>query len=189
MPSYFKLAIIFKKLARHSGTVLHSGNIEMLTKDLGDALRRQKKIIQDPDMGVLETAYEALPVIAEVKVLTIAVAKKLGLDTNGKSTIGVLEDIVRKTEERNSPAAGEIKNTLEWTRDFFSKPEIQEILKVDLVAIETPASWKDFKGIGKSALQGTQRLTQELSRLHDFLQKAKEGPAPKNPPENDGPKA
>lgn len=189
MPPNFKLALIFAKLAKqHSGTVLHGGNADLLTKDLGDALRRQKKIILDPDMGVLETAYEALPVIAEVKILTFAVSKKLDIETKGKPAITILEEIVQKTEERSSQSAKEIKAALEWTREFFSQPEIQEILKAEFVEIEAPASWKDFKGMGKSAKQGTQRLAQEFSRLHDFLKTAKKPPAQDNSPKSDGPK-
>ncbi|MBI3441011.1 MAG: metallophosphoesterase [Proteobacteria bacterium] len=140
MPPYFKLSKIFLKLAReHGSKVLHGGNTPLLTKDLGDALRRQKKIIEDPDMGVLETTYEALPVIAEVKVLTMAVAKKLDIATKGQSAIGILEEIVQKTEAAgDSKSAQEIKNTLEWTQDFFSKPEIQQILQADLIEIEAP---------------------------------------------------
>lgn len=188
---HLKLAAVFAKLAKNHGSkVLHGGNIDLLTKDLGDALRRQKKVIQDPDMNVLETAYEALPIIAEVKILTLAVAKKLEIDTAGKNTVTVLEEIVQKTEARNSKAAKEIKNTLDWTRDFFSKPEIQEILKADLIQIETPENWKDVRGWGKSAVQGTQRIAQEFSRLQDFLKHAKEVPEQKDPPKpaNDGPK-
>jgi len=185
----FKLAIIFANLAtKHGGKILHGGDIDLLTKDLGDALRRQKKIIQDPDLGALETAYEALPVIAEVKILTLAVSKKLDLDTKGKSASGILEEIVRKTEERNSKAAQEIQNALEWTRDFFAQPEIQEILKADLIEIKKPRDWRDFTGIGKSVQQGAQRIAQEFSRLQEFLKKAKEPPAPKDPPKNTGPK-
>ena len=185
----FKLAVIFAKLAKdHSGKVLHSGSIDLLTKDLGDALRRQKKVIQDPDMSTLETAYEALPIIAEVKILTVAVSKKLAMDTKGKSTITILEEIISKTEERNSKAAKEIKNTLDWTRDFFSQPEIQKILQADLIEIEKPGSWTDIKGMGKSAMQGTQRIMQEFSRLQDFLKKAKEAPEQKDHPKADGPK-
>lgn len=177
MPPQFKLAMIFAKLARkHGPTVLHGGDVDLLTKDLGDALRRQKKIIQDPDTGVLETAYEALPVIAEVKVLTLAVSKKLQLDTKGKSAIAVLEEIVQQTESRGSKAADEIKNTLEWTRTFFAQPEIQEILKADLIEIEKPQGWNDLQGMRKSVAQGWQRLAQEFARLQDFLKKAKEQP-------------
>jgi len=188
MPPGFKLALIFSKLAKqHSGKILHGADVNALTRDLGDALRRQKKIIQDPDKNTLETAYEALPVIAEVKVLTVAVSKHLGLETKGKSTSAILEEIVLKTEERKSTAAQEIKDTLAWTRDFFSKPEIQEILAADLIKIEAPSSWKDVKGMGKTALQTGQRLMQEVSRLQDFLKKAKEEPEPK-PPQNDEPK-
>lgn len=188
----FKLAAIFVKLAKNHGSkVLHGGDINLLTKDLGDALRRQKKIIQDPDMGVIETADEALPVIAEVKILTFFVAKKLKIETSGKNTITILEEIVQKTESRDSKAAKEIRNTLDWTREFFSKPEIQEILKADLIQIETPGKWTDIKGWGKSAVQGSQRIAQELSRLQDFLKHAKDVPEQKYPPKpaNDGPKA
>lgn len=178
----FKLSVVFAQLAKkHGAKVLHSGSIDLLTKDLGDALRRQKKIVTDPDMNTLETAYEAVPVIAEVKILTLAVSKKLGIDSKGQPAIAILEEIVRKTEERNSKAAAEIKNTLDWTRSFFSQPEIQEILKAGLIQIEKPAHWKDLKGMGKSVTQGTQRIMQEVSRLQDFLQKAK------TPPKTDKP--
>lgn len=189
----FKLSFIFAKLAReHGGKILHGGSIDLLTKDLGDALRRQKKVILDPDMNALETAYEALPIIAEVKVLTMAVSRKLGMDTKGKSTVAVLEEIIQKTEERNSKAAKEIKNTLDWTREFFSQPEIQEILKADLIQIEKPGSWRDVKGMGRSVVQGTQRIAQEASRLQDFLKRAKQpnsGIDLPLPPQADGPSA
>jgi hypothetical protein len=185
----FKLALIFANLAtKHGSKILHGGDIDLLTRDLGDALRRQKKIILDPDLSALETSYEALPVIAEVKILTVAVSKKLNIDTKGKSADAVLEEIIQKTEARNSKAAEEIKNTLEWTRDFFSKPEIQEILKADLIEIEKPRGLTDFLGMGKSMQQGAQRIGQEFSRLQEFLKKAKEQPAPKEPPKSKGPK-
>ncbi|MCE9506749.1 MAG: hypothetical protein K8R48_00320 [Alphaproteobacteria bacterium] len=186
----FKLALIFANLAKkHGGKILHGGDIDLLTKDLGDALRRQKKIILDPDLSALETSYEALPIIAEVKILTMAVSKKLDIDSSGKSTSAVLEEIIQKTEARNSKAAAEIKNTLEWTRDFFSQPEIQEILKADLIEIEKPRGLTDFLGMGKSLQQGAQRIGQEFSRLQEFLKKAKEQPAQKEPPKSKGPKS
>jgi hypothetical protein len=189
MPPYIKLALIFTKLAKqHGGKILHGGDADLLTRDLGDALRRQKKIILDPDMGALETAYEALPVIAEVKILTAAVAKKLEIDTQGKSAVEVLEDIVRKTEARNSSHAQEIKNTLEWTRSFFTNPEIQEILKADLIEIEKPKGLTDFFGMGKSFQQGAQRIGQEFTRLQKFLEEAKKTPGQKEPPKNNEPK-
>lgn len=180
-----KLAATFAKLAqKHGYKVMHSSNVDLLTADLGDALRRQKKAMQDPDLGIFETAYEVLPIIAEVKILTVAVSRKLGLDTANKSTIEVLEEIVASAENRNSRSATQIKNTLEWTRDFFSQPEIQEILKADLIEVEAPTSWRDFAGMGRSALQGTQRAAQEFGRLQEFLRKAKDPIEKKNPPNN-----
>lgn len=186
----FKLAARFAKLAKqHGHKALHANNVELLTRDLGDALRRQKKAIQDPDMGVLETTYEVLPIIAEVKILTLAVSKKLELDTQDKSTIQILEEIVQKADERNSKSAKEIKATLSWTREFFAQDEVQEILKAELTGIGKPQSWMDFRGMGTTALQSLQRATEEFSRLQDFLKKAKETPEPKDPPKNDGPSA
>ncbi len=173
----FKLAIVLAKLANeYSHEILHVGDTDLLTRDLGDALRRQKKIIQDPDMGTIETATEVLPVIAEVKLLTMAVAKKMEIDTKGKGAVAVLEEIIAKTEERDSDAAKEIKVTLDWTRAFFSHPEIQEILKADLIQIEKPDSLTDVRGMGKGMLQRAMRIAQELSKLQDFLKKAKTMP-------------
>lgn len=183
MLPYVKLALVFSKLAKqHGHKVLHGGNIDLLTKDLGDALRRQKKLITDPDMGTIETAYEALPVIAEVKILTVAVAKKLDIDTKGKSATTVLEDIVAATEARNSKAADEIKNSLAWTRTFFAHPEIQEIMSAELIAIEKPRGLGDLGGFGRAAQQSAQRAMQELARLQKFLSTAKNL---KTPPKND----
>jgi hypothetical protein len=179
----FKLAMVIAKLANsYSHEVLHVTNVDLLTKDLGDALRRQKKIITDPDMGTIETATEVLPVIAEVKLLTMAVSKKLDIDTKGKSVDAVLSEIIEKTEARDSDAAKEIKVTLDWTRSFFSHPEIQEILKADLIPVDRPESLTDLKGMGKGALQQAMRVAQSFSKLHDFLKKAKTLPEIKPEP-------
>lgn len=187
MPNYIKLAMIFTKLAqRHGSKVLHGGNIDMLTRDLGDALRRQKKAITDPDLNIIETASEALPVMAEVKVLTLAVTKKLGLDTKGKSSTEVLEEILAVTEGRNSNAAAEIKASLEWTRAFNAIPEVQEIQKAELIQIELPKGFTDIFGMGKTLQQSAQRVGQEYERLLAYLERAKNPPAPKK--DDNGPK-
>jgi hypothetical protein len=191
MLPHFKLAMIFAKMAKdHGHKVLHINNIELLTKDLGNALKEQQKILQSPNQGAAMTAYDLLPVIAEVKLLTMAVSSKLGIDTKGKSAIVILEEIVAKTEARGSKSAKDVQATLEWTRAFFAHPEIQEILKADLIEIQKPKGWRD---IGKTASQTTQRIAQELSRLTDFLKKAKEIDVKKEDPKKedtkkDGPK-
>lgn len=190
-----KLALRIAKLAKRYGpTVLHGSNVDMLTKDLGDALRRQKKAITDPDMGSLETAYEALPVIIEVKILTMAVSRKLDVDTNGKSNIEVLEAIVKKTEDNKSTSADGIKDTLDWTRGFFAHPEIQEVLKSDMTAIHFPTG---IKGLGSTFMEASSRLSQEVVRVKAVIDKAKSipdaeilpTPAPKaKKKKKDGPK-
>lgn len=194
LPPNLKLVAALASLAKdHGYKLLHVNNIDMLTHDLGNALTRQKKVITDPTMGIIETAYDALPLMAEVKLLTFAVSKKLGIesaDSDGKSKdmINILEEIVQLTEARNSKAASSIKNTLEWTRDFYNQFEIQEINKVDLVQIEPPKSWLNLGELSKSFSQTTTRVTTEFTRLQDFLKRVKTPPAAPPAPNKDVPK-
>jgi hypothetical protein len=189
----FKVLKIAKK---HGPTILHGSDIDLITKDLGDALRRQKKVIIDQDLSAIETAIEIGPVLAEVKILTAVVAKKNGLETKGKSNIAVLEEIVQKTEERKSTAASEIKDTLDWTRAFFSHPKIAEALGSEMTSLELPEL--SIGGITKALTNTAVRSTQEFSRIQDVLKAAKEvgdlpPPKPKRAPRarkpKDGPSA
>lgn len=168
-----KLAIIFAKLAKdHGPKVLHSNNVDLLTKDLSNALVEQKNILSSPRKGAFLTAYEVLPVIAEVKILSVAVAKKLEIDTKGKSDIQILEEIIQKSEERNDGKyAKGIKDTLEWTRALFAHPEMQDILKMEMTQIEKPSSLKD---VTKFIRQMANRSQDELTRINEFLRYAKE---------------
>lgn len=173
LPPQMKLAMIFAKMAQqHGGKILHSNNPDLLTKDLSNAMRQQKAILSDPAKGAIMTSYDVLPVILEVKILSVAVAHKLDIDTKGKSTIAVLEEIVQKSEERNGGkyAAG-IKETLDWTRKLFSHPEIQDVLAMEMTEIERPQS---LKGVFKFFGQLTGRSQDELVRLNEFLKRAKE---------------
>ncbi|MDE1151703.1 MAG: hypothetical protein PW788_04120 [Micavibrio sp.] len=173
LPPQMKLAMIFAKMAQqHGSKILHSNNPDLLTKDLGNAMRQQKHILSDPAKGAIMTSYDVLPVILEVKILSVAVARKLDIDTKGKSTIAVLEEIVAKSEERNNGkySAG-IKETLDWTRKLFSHPEIQDILKMEMTEIEAPTG---IKGVAKFFTQLAGRSQDELTRLQEFLKKAKE---------------
>lgn len=175
-----KLAILFGKLARdHGAKVLHSNNVDLLTKDLSNALVEQKNILSSPRKGAFLTAYEVLPVIAEVKILSVAVAKKLEIDTKGKSDIQILEEIIQKSEERNDGKyAKGIKDTLEWTRALFAHPEMQDILKMEMTQIETPGSLKD---VTKFIRQMANRSQDELTRINEFLRHAKEIEVPPTP--------
>jgi|GEM_PF-1484771 hypothetical protein len=179
-----KLAIIFAKLAKdHGPKVLHSNNVDLLTKDLSNALVEQKNILSSPRKGAFLTAYEVLPVIAEVKILSVAVAKKLEIETKGKSDIQILEEIIQKSEERNGGKyAKGIKDTLEWTRALFAHPEMQDILKMEMTQIEKPSSLKD---VTKFIRQMANRSQDELTRINEFLRYAKEIEVPPK----DAPKA
>ncbi|MBW7910038.1 MAG: hypothetical protein H3C49_02015 [Alphaproteobacteria bacterium] len=191
-----KLAIVFANLARkHGSKVMHSNNVDLLTKDLSNALVEQKNILSSPRKGAIMTAYEVLPVIAEVKILTVAVAKKLEIDTKGKSDIQVLEEIIALSDARNGGKyAKGIKETLEWTRALVSHPDFQDILKMEMTQIEKPTSVKD---VTKFITQIAGRSQDEITRINEFLKHAKElevpPPAPKAEPKaaepkNDGPK-
>jgi hypothetical protein len=178
-----KLALVFAKLAKHHGPkVLHSNNVDLLTKDLNDALVEQKNILSSPRKGSFMTAYEVLPVIAEVKILSITVARKLEIETKGKPDIQILEEIIQKCEERNNGKYTQgIKDTLDWTRALFSHPEIQDVLKMEMTEIETPGSLKD---VTKFIRQLAGRSQDELTRINEFLKHAKDlKPMPKPEPE------
>src|SRR5690606_5791606 len=149
-----------------------SNNVDLLTKDLSNALVEQKNILSSPRKGAFMTAYEVLPVIAEVKILSVAVARKLEMETKGKYDIQILEEIIQTSEERNGGKYSQgIKDTLEWTRALFSHPEMQDILKMEMTPIEKPTNLKD---VTKFIMQMANRSQDELTRINEFLKQAKE---------------
>lgn len=169
--SYAALATMFVKAAQKHGTkVLHLGDAGMLTRDLGKALKEQHTILRRPDIGTIETVKDLLPVLAEVKVLTYAVTRKMDIDTTAKPPIAIFEEIIAKTEEKGSSAAKDIKESLGWIKKFFSHPEVQDILQEESVRIDRP---KSFKEAITTAFQVTAKVDQEVSRLHNFLKVAK----------------
>lgn len=174
IPPNLKLAFIFAKMARdHGPKLLHSNNPDLLTKDLGDALRRQKEVLSDPGKGAIMTAYDVLPIILEVKVLTLAVASKLEIDTKGKPMINVLEEIIAKSEERNEGKfSKDIKGTLGWTRALFADPDIQDVLNMPMTEIQSPDL--SLRGVGKFFTSLAGRSQDELVRVQEFLKRAKD---------------
>jgi hypothetical protein len=185
LPPQVKLALIFARMAKDYGpTILHSNNPDLLTKDLGNAMKRQKDILSDPKKGMIMTSYDVLPVILEVKILSLAVAKKLEIDTKGKPMIGILEEIVQKSEERNNGKyAKDIQSTLDWTRNLFANPEIQDVLKMEMTEIEAPSP--SLSGLGKFFTQLAGRSQDELTRLSEFLRRAKEVQEQQQQPKSD----
>lgn len=180
-----KLAVMFAKLAKdHGHKVLHANNPDLLTRDLGDALKKQKQALSDPNKGAFFTAYDVLPLIAEVKILTFVTANKLGVPYMGRTDIEVLEDIIKASEARSGGKySKDIKETLEWTRKLFSHPEIQDVLAMEMTEITLPKNPKD---VVKFFGQIVGRSQDELTRLTEFLRKAKatdlfseDKPAPK----------
>lgn len=168
-----KLALVFAKMARqHGPKVLHANSLDLLTRDLGLAMKEQKDILSDPRRGMFMTAYDVLPIIVEVKILTVSVASKLAIETKGKPDIAIIEEILNKSNERNGGKyTRDIKDTLEWTRELFSHPEIQDVLKMEMTGIEKPQGIKDVtKFIGQLAL----RSQDELTRVSEFLKHAKD---------------
>lgn len=177
-----KLAVLFTQMAmKHGNKILHANNPDLLTKDLGAALKNQKEALSDATSGMAMTAYNVFPLIVEVKILTLAVARQLEIPTKGKSDIAILEEILAKSEERNGGKyAKDIKGTLEWTRELFANPEIQDVLKMEMTAIEKPTSIRDITTFMKQLVGRSQ---DELTRVDEFLKKAKQAqkPADKKP--------
>lgn len=173
IPPQYKLMLVFAKMAKdHGPKLLHSNNPDLLTKDLSDAMRRQKQILSDPGKGVIMTSYEALSVILEVKILSTVLASKLGIETKGKPTITVLEEIVQKAQERNNGKyAKGITETLDWTRKLFADPDIQDILQMPMTEIESPGL--SMKGIARFFTSLASRSQDELVRVQEFLKRAK----------------
>ena len=167
-----KLAILFAKLAKdHGHKVLHANNPDLLTRDLGDALKKQKDVLSDPRKSALFTAYDILPLIAEVKILTFVTAKQLGVPYMGRSDIQVLEDIVAAAEARNGGKyAKDVKDTLEWTRKLFSHPEIQDVLSMEMTEITMPKTPRQLAAFFGQIIGRSQ---DELTRLTEFLRTAK----------------
>jgi hypothetical protein len=168
----FKLAMLLAKIGRkHMGKMLHANNPNLLTRDLGRALRNQKEILSDPSRGLIMTAYEVLEPILEVKALTVVVAKHLGIETKGKPDIAIMQEIIDKDDARNGGKySQDIKDTLEWTRALFSHPEIQDVLKAEVTKIEKPDGMKDMLGFMGQIVS---RFSDEAGRVNAFLQHAK----------------
>lgn len=168
-----KLALVFGKIAKdHGPKLLHANNPDLLTRDLGYALKKQKDILSDPRKGMVMTAYDVLPIILEVKILSVATASKLGIPTKGKSDIQVLEDIIAASNARNGGKhAKDIVSTLEWTRALFAHPEIQDVLKMEMTEIESP---KSLRGVLTFIGQLAGRSQDELVRVSEFLKRAKD---------------
>lgn len=174
IPPQYKLMLVFAKMAKdHGPKLLHSNNPDLLTKDLSDAMRRQKAILSDPRKGVIMTSYEALSVILEVKILSTVLASKLDIDTKGKATINVLEEIAQKAQERNGGKFSKgITETLDWTRKLFADPDIQDILQMPMTEIESPDL--SLRGIAKFFTSLAGRSQDELVRVQEFLKRAKD---------------
>jgi len=183
IPKITLLYALAKAMKEHAPKVMHVNNINLLTEDLGQALKKQKAALEDPDAGTFETLYDMIGAVAETRVLMHAVAYKLDIDTAGRKPATILQDIIDKTEERNSPAAKEIIETMEWSQKFFSRPEIAELFADETVEIPMP---KDLKSLGDTFKSVGKRAGQEASRIHRFLKVAK-GTA--NKPETKEPEA
>jgi hypothetical protein len=189
LPPQLKLALVFAQVAKDYGPILlHSNNADLLTKDLGEAMKKQKNILSDPKTGMIMTSYGVAPAILEVKILSMWVANKLGIETKGKATITVLDEIVAKSEERNGGKySKDIKDTLEWTRTLFANPEIQDVLKMEMTEIEAPSV--NLKSLTKFFSQLASRGQDELTRLNEFLKRAKEVQQAQPPKPDAEPKA
>lgn len=173
-----KLMMAFSYFARKYGTKLpHLKNKRSCAMFLGVALRDQRKLIEDQDMGTFMTLYESVERLVEIKALMHLTARHMEIPTKSKPPVQILKEIIDHCEAEGSGAANDIKRTLAWTEEFFKKPEIRAIFEEANVEIGRPKNIKDITKIGL-------RLKQESTRIHNVLKvaKGKNTPKPPQPP-------
>lgn len=191
IPPQLKIAFTVAGVLRDYGPILlHLNKPELLTRDLSDAMRKQKQVLSDPGKGVILTASEVLPVIVKVKVLSTLVANRLDIDTKGKPAIDILEEIVAKSEANGHGQFSKgIKDTLGWTRALFNDPDIQAVLKMPVTELESPNL--TVSGVSRFVMSLGTRTQDEFIRAQEFLKAAREIKEPESqkpavtPPAND----
>jgi len=181
IPKITLLYALAKAVKEHAPKAMHINNIDLLTQDLGDALVKQRDALEDPDSGTLETLYDMVTVLAEVRVFMFAVSKKLDIETTGKRPATILQEIINATEARDSKAAEKISETMEWTKVFFARPEIQALFSEESIEVELPKSFTDVKGLGSTFQNAGKKIAQEAGRVHRFLKIVKDQKNNKNP--------
>ena len=171
---FAKLGITFgKAVLKHREKILHITDVELLVRDLGSALDEQKNMLTNPRNSTIETAFELLPQIAEVRVLTNVIAAQLKLETKDKDHLDVLKDIVEEMAKVDSNSAFDIKNNLSWMEEFYSIPEVNDLMSNDIGEIEVPSSIFDIKGAGKMLSDGISKAFDKTQQYHKYMQLAK----------------
>lgn len=177
MSAKFKLAKLgltfVKAVSKHRKKILHIADAELLVRDLGHALNEQHQTLTNPRNSTIETAYEIVPQIAEVRVLTNVIAKHLNIDTKDKDHSDILKEIVDQMEAKDSDAAEDIKQNLKWLDEFYSSDEAKELMEMDVTEIETPSGVLDYKGAFKAVTQTASRAFEETQKAHKFMSLAK----------------
>lgn len=168
----FRLVTIFAKLAKNYGRqVMHANDKQQSVQDLAAALTRQRHILTDEGMGSWMTAYEVLPVVLEVKLLTLNTARQFGISTKGKESIDVIEEITKAAAKSgDKKGAAKMRENLKWTRKLYAHPEIADILSKDMTDIDLP---KSPRQIGTFFKQVASRASDEYTRVDQFLKKTK----------------
>ncbi|TNE32202.1 MAG: hypothetical protein EP349_02320 [Alphaproteobacteria bacterium] len=168
-----KLGITFAKaVSKHRKKILHVGDVELLVRDLGQALNDQHHTLINPRNSTIETAYEILPQMAEVRVLTGVVRKHLNIDPQ-KDHVEALKEVVEKMEAEGSDAADDIKDNLKWLDEFYSSDEAKELMTMEVTEVETPGGLLDYKGAFKTVKQAASRAFDETMKAHKFMSLAK----------------
>lgn len=177
MSAKFKLAKLgltfVKAVSKHRKKILHIADAELLVRDLGHALNEQHQTLTNPRNSTIETAYEIVPQIAEVRVLTNVIAKHLNIDTKDKDHGDILKEIVDQMEAKDSDAGEDIKQNLKWLDEFYSSDEAKELMQMDVTEIKSPTGVLDYKGAFKAVTQTASRAFEETQKAHKFMSLAK----------------
>ena len=174
-----KLIMTLTYFARkYVNKIMHFNDPHACAGFLGGALKDQRKLIEDSDSGTFMTLYDSLERLLEIKVLTHWTASKFGLDTKGKAPAVIMHEIAELCEADSEVSSKEIRETLKWAEEFFSKPEVQEIFNEADIEIQMP---KNPLQLPKTVMSMGMRIQQEATRLHRVLNVAKG----KTPPKKD----
>tara|TARA_B100000686_G_C16792124_1_gene979449 strand:+ start:549 stop:1130 length:582 start_codon:yes stop_codon:yes gene_type:complete len=165
-------------LEKHGGKIAHLNKAPVTAKALGESLKELREQWEDKSSQPLITMYNSIEVLVEIKFFMARTNKNLELDTSGMTTFQNLQAIVEAMEDKGrNDAVRDIRDTLDWSRAFFAREDVQNILDKTSLDTSLPKNLMDVPRFGKNLLL---EITGEAKRIYDLVNAAKK-PDPKGP--------
>ncbi len=170
----FKLATtLFNALKNHGMKLKNINNQEALVQDLSESLNSQLSILKDPYTDNASTLLALVPQIVEMKIFTAIVTKRLNIDTKGMGQFAKLDAVVKEMEDTGSTSAEDLKDALEWSKEYLTSPEMVEILSNEQASIELPESF-DVQSILAVIPKTASAIKGNINQLNGFITLAKD---------------